>query len=290
MNKQLLTIGVLLLSLTGLCAAQTAEPEAPAPEAEAGAPPTGWLTCLPFENTNDKLTGSVDYTYMSKLLDKGGEYYGEKSASVSSLNLDLFNTGFGVCVAQRMPNSSGNVRRERLDYAVHYTNTLLPGRRVQTDFRIAWVYHHNYRQSRDNGNTQEYEIGLAWSKLLPCGVTPYYVADYETPSNGGQGNRAAAGWYHLFGLRYDIDVPVGGLLPKQETLPLRVDWSIAYRDGLGGGAVDHDWTHSTIGLSTEIKITEYISVNPGLYYQVSMDDSVNDKDQVYGAITARLRF
>jgi len=265
------------------------EDAAPAEDkADNGSSESNWLNWTPFDKVTKKPTVTIDYTYMTKLMDKGGEYYGEKSASLFGLDVNLFDTGFGVCVAQRMANSSGQVGRERLDYKVYYGDSIFDGKPYQTDFSIAWIYHHNYKQSTDNGNTQEYELNLSWKKLLPFGITPHYQACYETPSNSGQGNAAAAGWWHVFGLGYDLELP--GLLPSQDKQVLHFDASVAYRDGLGGGAVDHDWSHATFGVSTEFKITENLSINPGVHYQISMDDSVCDKDQVYAGVTLRFRF
>ncbi|MHC5062330.1 MAG: hypothetical protein ACYTFK_14850 [Planctomycetota bacterium] len=65
---------------------------------------------------------------------------------------------------------------------------------------------------------------------------------------------------------------------------------IAYRDGLGGGAVDHDWSHATFGISTALALTETLTFVPGLYYQISMDDSVTKGDVTYAALSMKYKF
>ncbi|MBT3202006.1 MAG: hypothetical protein HN350_19060 [Phycisphaerales bacterium] len=279
---------IALTVLVTICMLGTSLAHGAEPEAKPATGSNNFLGWTPFDKTSNKLSATVDYTFMTRLMDKGGDYYPESSASLFGVNVNLFDTGFGVAVGQRMANGGEHVQRQRLDYKVYYGDSIFDDTMFQTDFSVAWIYHHNYRQSTDNGNTQEYELNLAWKNLLPFGITPHYQACYETPSNSGQGNRSAAGWWHVFGVGYDLELP--GLLPNQDKQVLNFDASIAYRDGLGGGAVDHDWSHATVGVSTEFKITEGLSIVPGVYYQISMDDSVNDEDQAYGSISVRYKF
>ena len=124
-------IALLSLCLVWTCSAQAADKEPAAPDAatvekvETSSSGGNWLDAWkPFDRVTNKPGFTVDYTYMSKLLDKGGAYYGEQSASLFSVDVDLFKTGFGFVVAHRMANAAGHVRRERLDYKVYYADAL----------------------------------------------------------------------------------------------------------------------------------------------------------------------
>jgi hypothetical protein len=65
---------------------------------------------------------------------------------------------------------------------------------------------------------------------------------------------------------------------------------VAYTDGLGGRNVDHDWSYANAGVSTTVKITDDLTFVPAVYYQLSMDDSVNEHDELYGILSMKLRF
>jgi hypothetical protein len=62
---------------------------------------------------------------------------------------------------------------------------------------------------------------------------------------------------------------------------------VNYNDGILGA--DHDWSHATLGLSTSFEL-EPVTLTPFLNYQISMDESVNDEDEIYGGISITLDF
>ena len=70
--------------------------------------------------------------------------------------------------------------------------------------------------------------------------------------------------------------------------PLNLSASVAYRDG--GSGKDHDWSHATLGIATKFKITDSLSLAPGLYHQVSMDDSVCKRDVTYCILSMKYKF
>jgi hypothetical protein len=230
-----------------------------------------------------KLQTTLDVTYMSKLMDKGGEYYGQQGGLLETLDLDLWGTGFGAAIGHREATSSGYVNKERLDYKLYYGSSLLDGEAYKTDYKLNWIYHHFPDQARNVGNYQEWEFAFSWPDLLPGELVPSYVACYEYPAGSNYGNRGSTGWWHLFGLGYKLDIAE---LPN----PLDISAHLGYRDGLGGGAVDHDWSHATLGISTAFELAENLTFVPGLYHQISMDDSVTKGDVTYVALSLKLAF
>lgn len=86
--------------------------------------------------------------------------------------------------------------------------------------------------------------------------------------------------YHIFSLSCDTPVP-----PTE--LSLTWSWDIAYNDGMFGS--DNDWSHTTFGVSTSADIG-CVTVAPFLNFQVSMDDSVNPDDVLYGGVSVSVSF
>jgi hypothetical protein len=61
-------------------------------------------------------------------------------------------------------------------------------------------------------------------------------------------------------------------------------------DGYGGAAVDHDWSYATFGASTKFQIADNLTFVPGLYHQVSMDDSLCKKDVTYCKLSMKYKY
>ena len=68
-----------------------------------------------------ELSGSFELTYLSKWLSKGSSVWGEQGGFFESINLNLWETGFGTYVTHRH-STAGNTNKERYDYGVYYKN------------------------------------------------------------------------------------------------------------------------------------------------------------------------
>ena len=65
---------------------------------------------------------------------------------------------------------------------------------------------------------------------------------------------------------------------------LRLHSEAVFNDGVDprGIGVDHDWTNAVFGIATDFELAENVLLTPGLYYQVTMDKSINpDKDETW---------
>jgi hypothetical protein len=107
--------------------------------------------------------------------------------------------------------------------------------------------------------------------------------------------RKFSGPIHVMGLDYNW---TSECMPE---LPMKLSWDITYNDGTGTvvdddgdnvvGPVDHDWSHMTFGLSTSMKCPMTGGkVTPGVWFQKSMDDSVNNEDELYAGLSYSLTF
>lgn len=231
-----------------------------------------------------KLGVSFDLTYMSKYINKGGASYGDKGGVFETINFDLWGTGFGVSVGHQSATSSGYVDKQRMNYGVNYGGKFFDGDAYKTVYKINWVYKEYYGRAREEANTQELIFDFSWPELLPVkNLAPYYVACYEYPAGSGYENRNISGWVHRLGLSYDL--VVSGL-----KAPVKLTSDIAYNDGYGGPTKDHDWAYSTFGASTKFNLSKNVAFIPGVYYQISMDDSVNEDDELYCRISMKYTF
>lgn len=231
---------------------------------------------------NDQLAVSLDVTYVSKWLSKGVQAYGAHGGVFATTDIDFYGTGFGLKVVHRNSISGRHVDSQRFDYRPYYKNKLFEEQTYATNYNISIGYEHYYGRTRHKANTTyEWIFDFAWPNLLQNGIVPQYTAHYEYPVSGGDSNRKIAGWVHRFRLGYDVLVPE---LPN----PLHLSTEVAYTDGLC--AAEHDWSYFTTGLSTKFKIADNMTFVPGIYHQISMEDSVNTNDVTYAKISMKYKF
>lgn len=226
---------------------------------------------------------TLDVTYASKWLSDGVEVYSEDGAFHETISLDLYGTGFGVAVTHHSATGSGWVDKQRLDYKVFYGSSLFDGEAYKTKYKATWEYWNYYDRPRKIGNTQKLKFDFSWPKLLGHGLVPEYTLAYCYPAGSGYNNRKISGFLHILGLGYSLNVPQ---LPN----PLSLSVNATFRDGAGGAGKDHDWSHATFGASTKFKVTDNLTFVPGLYHQISMDDSVNTRDVTYCMLSMKYKF
>ncbi len=221
--------------------------------------------------------GVFDVTYMSKLMDKGGEYYGQQGGFLQTVDLDLWGTGLGVAVGHRAATSSGYQAKERYDYKVHYGRGLFTDQVYETQGAVAWIYHHHPNGGAQFDDFYEWELALAWPRLIPGGWVPAYKVCGEHGLGTGL---SAADWWHLFSLSKDVTL-------EQLPHPLKLYADVAYRDGLGG---IREWTHTTIGASMDIAVASKLFVVPSVFHQFSMSDLLTPDDVTYASVSLQYRF
>jgi hypothetical protein len=235
----------------------------------------------------DDIGVTLELEYRSKWLSKGAEVYGQQGAFFPTIDLDFYGTGFGTRITHRSAFGSGYVDKQRFDYRSYYKSVLFEDQSYATNYNISAGYEHYYGLARDKSyTTWEWIFAFSWPNILPEGFIPRYIAHYEyaagsdyTKQNGAD---IPSGWVHRFILGYDLETP-------QVPAPLHLSSEVAYTDGLGGA--DHDWSYATFGVSTRVEIAENMSFVPGVYQQVTMDDSVNKrKDITYSFLSLKYKF
>ena len=85
---------------------------------------------------------TFDLTYVSKWLSKGAYGYGVQGALFKTIDLDFYNTGYGVKVTHRNATASGYVDKQRFDYRPYYKSVLFEGESYATNYNISAGYEH----------------------------------------------------------------------------------------------------------------------------------------------------
>lgn len=237
----------------------------------------------------------VDVTWVSKYLFRGVDMLDDKAAFQTGITFDLFETGlsFGLWSSFAGASTPGH-EDEEWRYTLTYANSVFDGEQYETDYAVSWVYYDFPDATSWDYDMQEFNLALSWPEICPAGMVPSYTIASLWPSFGGHENRAVSGFIHIFGLGYDYSVP--GFLPDNPEQMLHLSAELVYNDGAGignrfarGGSVDHDWSHILWGVSTSVDLP-YGSLTPAVYYQTSMEDSVNSEDELWVGISYGFSF
>jgi len=269
------------------------------------------------ETQSTQMKVTFDLKYSSKYVWRGFNVYGNKSAIHPTLDLFCPVSNVGFSVEGHRANSSGYEINERWDYSLYYLGKAFQDEQFEMMYRLAYVYynypdlssHTAYKNTQDIGSLdlQEIHAALSFPKLLGIdGLVPSYVLVKLWPSNSGTivgakspSGGTASGFAHIFMLDYSLPFicPITGVDRK-----LNLHAEAVYNDGVapdGGntlvhgrfrGPADHDWSNAVFGASTIYDLNSNISFTPGLYYQASFDDTVNNEDQVWGTLSMTCKF
>jgi hypothetical protein len=232
----------------------------------------------------NKLGIQLDATWVSKYIWHGQDLYGDRAAFQPSITLDLFGSGFNTGVWGSTACSSGFVDSEELDYWAAYTNSLFGNGRFKTDYEVKWLYYDYFRLPSGKADSQEIVGSFSWPNIFPCGVVPNYTLSYVycARSHCEASDLKMEGFLHTFGFTYDFNAP-------KVDLPLTFSWDISYNDGQGGADFDHEWAYTTWGLSSYIEFGPG-GFTPAIYYQKTMDKSVNEEDELWCSFSYTIDF
>lgn len=240
---------------------------------------------------------TLDVTYLSSYIWRGFDVYSDDHSAIQpSIDLDFYGTGFGATVFSSRANRSGFENCEELDITLYYYNSLFKGETYATNYRIGWVYYNYPDNPRKTFGMQEVFASFSWPNICPIGIIPNYTVARAWPSESSSAVSDNGGWAHVFGLGYDVAVP--GFIPGTPEQTFHLSAAAIYNDSIGpgcpgsigGSSVDHDWSHAVFGISTDFDLSNNLTFTPGIYYQASMDDSVNDEDETWYSLSMKYKF
>jgi hypothetical protein len=242
-----------------------------------------------------KFGTDVDLAWASKFIWRGIDMGDNKAVFQPSVNFDLWGSGFstkitGSWLGSETNGAEGALPTEALLYSLTYANSLQKGDAMQVDYALTYTYWDFYTHNSSAGDFQDLALSLAMPKVFgESGFVPKYTVAYSwsgrpgpTPGAFGQSSDGAAGFVHILGLDYNV---------KLCDLPVTFSAAAVYNDGTYGDNVDHDWSHYLWGMSTSFKcpITG-AKVTPGIYYQTSVEDSVNQNDEFWTTLSYKFSF
>jgi hypothetical protein len=242
---------------------------------------------------------SIDAAYTSKYIWYGYDLYDDKSAFQPSVTFDLYDTGFSATFWASFPGSAGGssklgaatgTRASRVDateynYIIAYDTSCAVGETFQTDVTLNYIYYDFPDTASRNADAQEIGAGFEWPNVCPFGTVPsYYVGKIWASKSSSALGGNYGGWIHVFGLGWQFELPS---VPDQ---PIDFSVSAVYNDGFASATADHDWSHSVVSLSTDLALCPNLTLTPSLNFQKSMDDSVNNEDELWTLINLNYAF
>lgn len=280
---------VLILALMGAMAAaafaaetQPAAPAQPAPAAQA-------QPIAPASNGGEMVT-TIDASYVTKYIWRGFDKLDDKAAFQPSVNLDMgnglnFNVWSSWAGASKNNGNVSTVDATEMDYTVAYKNVFGEDCFL-TNYTVGWRYYDFIKVNSEKHDMQEGFIELAMPNLIGQGFVPRYAYYHMWAARSSDGaQNFDGGPIHDFGLDYNWT------FEQMPELPMKASADAVYNDGTGPGNVDSDWSHILWGLSTNFKCPlTGAKVTPGIWYQTSMDSSVNEEDELFSGISYALSF
>lgn len=251
------------------------------------------------------LHGVVDFTMLTEYIWRGIDVWADDTAGIQgSIDLDLYGSGLGVGVMFHRAMPSGYELGERWDYSLYYQNSVFAGEPYATNYRLGWVYY-NFPEAKASWfDLQELHGVLSWPNALPVkGLCPSYVIVYLWESYSpnqfgapwvGGGTGDGSGWAHIFMLDYAWTLT--GILPEIPEQVVKFHGEMVYNDGVDPrpfppGNADHDWSNWVLGASTDFDMGYNVTVTPAVYYQRTMDKSINtDPDEFWMTLSGKYTF
>jgi hypothetical protein len=235
----------------------------------------GVSTAAPADDgAGNGLEISVKGDWVSKYMFRGFDILDDSGAWQPSVDLGLWDTGLHLnwwasySSHDRGKYLSCTIDRHDLDehdYGIYWEGNMAEYVDVTLGF---WYYDFIHLDS----DADFYEwYGVFTLSQLP--LSPYFGAYYGHEKHD---DTSGEGWNTTFGVSHSV--PLGGLtFCGSDPLALDLGADVWYNGGQYN--VDTGWTHATFGGSIAIPLAENLELTPGIHYQLSMEDTVNEEDE-----------
>ena len=238
--------------------------------------------------------GFVDVAFQSQYMWRGFDVFRNRGAVQLTAGMQFADTGFGFEIQGHRANGGGFENAERWDYNPYYQNTMFKGEPIQIDYRVGWVYY-NYPQWRaKDWDLQEIQVTAAMPNITTIkGLEPRIQVVKMWPAHGSSPNIGgnATGFLYIGQLDYTFAVP--GLLSTMPEQEITLHSEIVFNDGVSprNAVVDSDWSNAVLGASTNFDLGYGIKLTPAVYYQKTMDQSINpDDSELWFTVSGRVAF
>jgi hypothetical protein len=249
-----------------------------------------------------QLRAMVGVTWDSQYIWRGFDVFGDEDALHVLTDLNLFDTGFGVSVVGHQGLSEAFGDLQRWDGTVYYQNGLFAGAPLAVNFRVGYVYY--YYPKTNFGLTQDLMEGhliLSWPNLLPIqGLQPSYAFAYMWPGSKNHWaevenpdfDENSTGMFHILMLDYAFSTPP--LIPGMDDQAIRLHSELVYNGGVSpyGTKVQSGFSDVVVGASTDFAFgaDRNLILTPSVYYQFSLEDTVNPDNEFWVSVSLKYAF
>lgn len=230
------------------------------------------------ESSEKKLALDVSIEHVQKYMWRGIDLQNDAGAIQPEMVLDLWGSGFYAGTWGSFAYDDEWRIWDELDYFLGYYFTLFEQEQYAIDMDIAYTYFHFPRQERSI-DTMEMAFAFKFPKLIsPLGKTSFtpYTTFYYGWSQTGFGD--VDGLWIKVGM--DLEIMIPAFPSANEEQPLSMYIETYHNDGAQSFNSKPGWSHLAMGISTTFEWYE-IGFTPGINYQWSWEDTINDEDDFW---------
>lgn len=238
--------------------------------------------------TREKKIGlELTTTVLSKHIWHGLDLLDDHGAFIPVGTVTIGDSGLSGKIIDVYPLSSGFEKSVERNYAAFYTKSFFEDTQYATKITANYFYYGKQKRS-SKVDTQEVGACFCWPNLFESSeisIIPSYYFGCIWASESHSEISGCEGFIHVFSLAHDFVLPDFWAKGQKQVFGFSGD--ITYNDGFAGA--DHDWSHAVIGVSTNLEMGN-LTMTPSVNYQISMDDSVNDEDELWCGLNVTYRF
>ncbi len=223
---------------------------------------------------------------VSKYIWRGFDMLDDRGALLPSVNMDWYDSGISTMVWSAVPLTEELGAKHEMRYVAAYTNMLWEETLHAFKYTVNWTYYDFPGTSSRDKDAQEIGLELSCPKAFMFGDTrlmpSYYVGKYWAAKSNAA-NREDGGWIHILGIDYEMWLFSIGVEKQIAFLSAE----LVYNDGLKNA--ESGWSHILLGVGTTFRQGPLL-VRPEFNYQISLEDTVNDEDELWGGMSISYEF
>ncbi len=216
---------------------------------------------------------SLTSCWVSKYMYRGYDLLDDSGAWQPTVEISVGDSGvtlgwFGSYATGERDEDIGGFTRSSVDehdYYAYWNGS--PSEGVDVEVGFLW---YDYLHLNSQADYWEGYGEITWSDLP---FSPWVSAFYGRPKHEEAGGE---GWSAGFGVSHSVALE-GLTLLGTDSPSLDFSAETWYNDGQFGA--EPAWSHAQYGVATTIALPGGLELTPGVYYQDSWEDTVNEEDE-----------